>query len=1251
MPKFTLSQAQGKLVGYGDEEWSPADEDEEWLPEQEKQHAERIPAAPPRGPTVRPRAAASWPLTSTFRGVTCSTDIFLRHSKTTLTKAEMVLIRNDQFDTCHSYKSEFFFPHDKVGPGSKDVFDRDSYLLATKYVCHGKYNCSFGDCLSVFQTSDIQTMRQRTASRCTLDSHDLKAPGPIPQMCSILQMDLSHAYDRTNDRWNLVNVPLDAYTSHYVCPSAYALLVGATSATFRRAAAAIKRGDQLSATTVHQWTTMTTNEQQSHLSVDRALLGSYVRTLLTKHEANPAPGAHQPGRMTHITKQTWKFKWEACKQHFKASKAGRPPGSQSMLKRVWKEEKRLKERRACSHSKCDLCSKIDAEYERLRGNNTKQAIVIRQHLKKAYEEHEEAHLADRTVFDDAGQLATSDPRSQWTICVDAATQRNFELPKFQFRTPKLFARCPFWGFKFMAVYAFGFGFMPFLVHDSQTMGSNLTWTVSWLALCRMRDHFGYWPESLHIQLDNTTGENKNKIMVAFCAWLVASGKVKHVRVFFLKVGHTHIIIDHIFGVVTVGLRRIELMTPEALMANIDASLGANSHYMAHATVWLHCLFDVKEWTQTQMGHHLLTRIAKGEVTDAQGQYAGMYDLQFRPDRNDFARMQYREDQSHAWWPADSPGVLTIKQLPTSPPRLQEIRPFNKWGKIGTKLFLGTVALVIRFARTLANPSDQSHILRIWEQHVRDVPSIIALLKPEFKIEFRHFSSEFEVPLLRAPSEPILPGTEEDLTFDKYCLAFLGGMRKGPFAIDPVVSSEQSEAQFQRAKKDMVDMTRVFRGPSTNATSRVFNGDFVFATTAGAGAGVTLFQVKTLARLQTPSTEGLQLNCVMLDHTPNPDVSGFFGTFKRGTEREGTVDHLKAKIVLRQDIVVYNVELDGKTKMVSLESIRCLCRRCPDVYQMPSHPQVIPMSHLPKDDDEEDEEDEAVLPKRARRQPKKSNVNKKPKPKRKQKKRKKTNEDEDDEDEDDDEDGDEEEHEDGSVGSEDWTGRGRMDENGGADQGHKRTTRGLYQEGHEDEDDEDKDEGVGEDADEDGSDDDELSTDEEEDENDEDDEAQLPRLTGPTIHFVPKPNTMVFLNMCGDAEFGDQLYPTVPVFITAVRGDKMDIKWYTKTWSGRTFKSTNVYVTYEKFWTDPDFATKEGLKKRDKPSKEIVDKWWSQQEFDTTLCIPLEVPMTLKLDAVWRNDTIKFPMKWMQDMLIPVLIKNNCVHELRTKRKQ
>ena len=53
------------------------------------------------------------------------------------------------------------------------------------------------------------------------------------------------------------------------------------------------------------------------------MLRAYVAELVNKHEANPAPGAHQPGRMTHINKSTWKSKWAAVEVFFKRERERR----------------------------------------------------------------------------------------------------------------------------------------------------------------------------------------------------------------------------------------------------------------------------------------------------------------------------------------------------------------------------------------------------------------------------------------------------------------------------------------------------------------------------------------------------------------------------------------------------------------------------------------------------------------------------------------------------------------------------------------------------------------------------------------------------------------------------------------------------------------------------------------------------------------------------------------------------------------
>ena len=42
---------------------------------------------------------------------------------------------------------------------------------------------------------------------------------------------------------------------------------------------------------------------------------------------------------------------------------------------------------------------------------------------------------------------------------------------------------------------------------------------------------------VHIQLDNTCRENKNKYVTGFCAWLVSLGLCKSIRIGYLPVGY------------------------------------------------------------------------------------------------------------------------------------------------------------------------------------------------------------------------------------------------------------------------------------------------------------------------------------------------------------------------------------------------------------------------------------------------------------------------------------------------------------------------------------------------------------------------------------------------------------------------------------------------------------------------------------------------------------------------------------------
>jgi hypothetical protein len=52
----------------------------------------------------------------------------------------------------------------------------------------------------------------------------------------------------------------------------------------------------------------------------------------------------------------------------------------------------------------------------------------------------------------------------------------------------------------------------------------------------VKDKQGYLPPIFHLQLDNTSKENKNKTMIKYLAWLVTCGIFQKVYLHFLPVG-------------------------------------------------------------------------------------------------------------------------------------------------------------------------------------------------------------------------------------------------------------------------------------------------------------------------------------------------------------------------------------------------------------------------------------------------------------------------------------------------------------------------------------------------------------------------------------------------------------------------------------------------------------------------------------------------------------------------------------------
>jgi len=880
-----------------------------------------------------------------------------------LSEAAYRALKSKQRGANNFWLTSYFFPD------SNDVFERNSLKRATEFCCLGIYGCEVGDCLGGLETHDVHAARQHARQRAAAmtTNHEGSRNGIEGKMLNLLHFDLWTRWNGTIfapisfalDKENECRAPL--------CAAAYAVLIGVKGSSAQTVFSRIKsnqdppesfpnHASHLKGTSAQE--NMGKAAVQARESIAFTQLRGYVhQEIAKKGEMNPAPGASRT-KETVVTKRSWKSKWEICRAYFRNKDLGEEVGNISMFKRAWRKEVLLSEKQASTHSKCGLCKGFEVSWQRLFGVQGDEAARSRTFLTRAWAEHEEQHMGAREVVDEHSWLSVTAPRQCWTIMCDAMTHRTTELPRYNTSVYRLSKEAsgalPKWGFKLTATYTFGYGFCPFMTHDSLEHGADLVWTIVWKTIEQLYEHYGFYPDVLFLVLDNTTGENKTAVTLAIASWLVASGRFKQVRVFFLLVGHTHVLIDQIFGTITKYLKGTDILLPEDLCSMIDAALAKNPQYKAKKVTWLRSLWNFWGWIRTMdVPKDVVDGIFKRQtaVHDKEGKFDGMYDFVFRADEHKLALLSYRERHNFPWRPDDG-GIQIIFKLPTQPPELKKIAPYSKWGLIKSKSIEHTILAYLNMSVASRTMAMRDEILNRWKAHISDIPSDVALLKSEFKLVFQHFEFSPQstgVPRLclegRERNKEHEPATEAELENEVAYDMFLAEnfcMRRQPFAYDPVCHAQQPKSVYEKEKERYQKIWRDAHGcggPTRHAKSLVLGGSFLFVLRDGmGGGGVFLAKVENLANNKTPRSSDLAIKCTLYRHTPQPGVAGLFGTFKQ--EAKGQA---KQGLFTRAQVLVYNVQLDVKSKRVGVPSLRMLAAALPDQYPFPEE---VPDSHLP-----------------------------------------------------------------------------------------------------------------------------------------------------------------------------------------------------------------------------------------------------------------------------------------------------------------
>ena len=208
----------------------------------------------------------------------------LKVSGGTLTRDEFFAIKNEQRSSQNYWKQSWAFPD-----GSET---RTSYRRCCEFICYGCNQCTVGDCLSYFDTSDVQTARKEAAAQ--VERAKLASTG-----ASLLSLaDVYHT--RIATCWNgacfrPISVFLTPHYSVEICVTAYALLIGMKGSSVQSVLQDIKAGRPVpdGTRTFLSRSNMSRADTAKRASLDHSLLVSYVRVALCKaHEhMNTAPGA------------------------------------------------------------------------------------------------------------------------------------------------------------------------------------------------------------------------------------------------------------------------------------------------------------------------------------------------------------------------------------------------------------------------------------------------------------------------------------------------------------------------------------------------------------------------------------------------------------------------------------------------------------------------------------------------------------------------------------------------------------------------------------------------------------------------------------------------------------------------------------------------------------------------------------------------------------------------------------------------
>lgn len=240
--------------------------------------------------------------------------------------------------------------------------------------------------------------------------------------------------------------------------------------------------------------------------------------------------------------------------------------------RTWRQHfPHLCFRRSRQHACCATCVKYKLLIRELSIN-----LEARQAQLQLYHAHLRRQFRDRQEYWSNRSKSRTSIDNTVTLIIDGMDQAKFAYPRSQeVKESKDFSNWVRPRLHVAGLICHGH-FIDVTVGDAD-LPKDSSMTVEALAAAITRLHHqgvDLSSVNLHIQVDNTTRENKNNAVLRFLAALVGTRRLKSAHLQFLSAGHTHEDIDQLWGQLASHLAKTGvLQTPDDFVVEIQKWLG------------------------------------------------------------------------------------------------------------------------------------------------------------------------------------------------------------------------------------------------------------------------------------------------------------------------------------------------------------------------------------------------------------------------------------------------------------------------------------------------------------------------------------------------------------------------------------------------------------------------------------------------------------------------------------------------------